>query len=327
MNRLCNILATSMLIASLSAAVSAQSITTTIPLPNGALGIAVNPLANRIYAVTPTPGATTSDLAVIDGSSDTLLTNIAVPAGAQFVTADYFTDRVFVTGCNYSATPVPCTVTAINGNTNTIISTLLVTTTPGFGMAGIVANPLDGLVYVANANDNVIDIISASKNALVGTISLNGNSPAAIAINPILNRLYVPYGSNQTAIVDACSKQILSTTTFGSSTVWAAVNYLNGYVYVTDDELGPSMTGVFSANGDVLASITVGDTPLGVDVDPFTNLVFVVSTGENNVSVIDGATNTIKATVSGVPGLYVAVNVATEKVYVAGTNGVTVISE
>jgi DNA-binding beta-propeller fold protein YncE len=98
-------------------------------------------------------------------------------------------------------------------------------------------------------------------------------------------------------------------------------------VYVTDQETGPSQTGVFEAFGNVLTSIPVGDEPLGVDVDPFTNLVFVVSTLQDNVEVIDGATNTITATVPGIHGLYVAVNVGTQTVYVSGSKGVTVITE
>jgi DNA-binding beta-propeller fold protein YncE len=128
-------------------------------------------------------------------------------------------------------------------------------------------------------------------------------------------------------VVSAFTKQILHTTTFGASTVDAAVNYFNGQVYVTDDETGPSQTGVFEAFGNVLASVPVGDQPLGVDVDPFTNLVFVVSTLQDNVEVIDGSTNTVTATVPGIHGLYVAQNVGSQTVYVSGSTGVTVMTE
>ena len=327
-NRLCRTLIMSILATSLSVAVGAQSITTTIPVAHGAVGIAVNPITNTIYAVAPGANtATTANLVVIDGSTNTLSTEIAVPVGSRFVAVDYFTNRIFVTGCNTHVAPAPCTVTAVDGNTNTVISSLQLTTTIGPGMQGIVANPLTGRVYVADASNNTIDIVSARENTLLGSISLNGNTPAAIAINPILDLLYVPYGTNQTAVVSAFTKQILNTTTFGASTVDAAVNYFNGQVYVTDDETGPSQTGVFEAFGNVLASIPVGDQPLGVDVDPFTNLIFVVSTLQDNVEVIDGATNTVTATVPGIHGLYVAVNVGTQTVYVSGSKGVTVMSE
>ncbi len=65
----------------------------------------------------------------------------------------------------------------------------------------------------------------------------------------------------------------------------------------------------------------------GVDVDPFTNLAFVASTALDDITVIDGATNKVKAVVSGVPASYVAVNYVSRKVYVSGRVGVTVLTE
>jgi DNA-binding beta-propeller fold protein YncE len=326
-NQFCKFLTMGVLTAVVSAAASAQSIKTQIAIPGATLGIAANPVTNRIYVAAPT-GGTTDNLAVIDGNADVLLENIAVPSGAEFVAVDYFANRIYVAGCNFNADPTPCTVTAVNGATNSVLSTIQVTTTPGLGLTGVVADPLDGRVYVANASDNVINIIDGFKAKLLpSTISLDGNSPAAIAINPFLGRLYVPYGTNQTAVICLLKKEILSTTDFGSSTVGAAVNFVTGKVYVTDQELGPSATGVLNANGTLQTSVPVGDAPLGVDVDPVTNLVFVVSTALDNVEVINGSTNTVTATVGGVPAFYVAVNFVSEKVYASGINGVTVLTE
>ena len=77
----------------------------------------------------------------------------------------------------------------------------------------------------------------------------------------------------------------------------------------------------------LLASVPVGDTPFGLDVDPITNLTFVTSTALNNVTVIDGKSNTVAATVPGIEANFVSVNFVTEKVYLAGNNGVTVMTE
>lgn len=321
-------LAMAALSTSISVAAGAQSIKTFISFTNPILGISANPLTNKIYVVAPTDnGGTTDNLAVIDGKNDVVLQNIAVPVGALFATVDYFRDQIYVAGCNFNVNPSPCTVTVVNGKTNTAVRTIPITTTPGFGLTGIAANPLTGLVYVANGSDNVINIIDGCKQKAVGTISLGVNSPSAIAVNPILNRLYVPLGSNLTAVVDAKSKRILSTTNYGTNTVGVAANLKNGNVFVTDAESGPSTTGVFDKNGTVLASVPVDDAPLGVDVDPFTNLAFVASTALDDVTVIDGSTNTVKATIFSVPANYLAVNFATQKVYVSGTTGVTVLTE
>lgn len=326
--------------AALSLTASAQTILTTIPFDFATLGLATDPVTNKIYVVEPSQGTQPTDsLAVIDGKTDTVAATISVPSGASSVTVDFFHNRVYVAGCDFTQDPTPCTVTLINGKTNAVVNSLLVTTTPGFGLAGIVANPLTGLVYVANGSDNVVNIIRAERPEsegggwalkLVGSISTGVNSPAAIAINPILNRLYVPYGSDATGVIDARERKVIATTVFGDNTVGAAVNFRTGKVFVTDDEGftgAQSMTGVLNYRGTLRASVTVDDSPLGVDVDPVTNLAFVASTAVDSVDVIDGSNNTLKTVVTGVPASYVAVNFVTAKVYVSGRGGVTVMTE
>lgn len=328
-NQLSKFLASAALSACLTAMAGAQTIKTSIPFPFGGQGVAVNPVTNTVYAVAPNNGTLPTDsLGVINGSTDTLSQTLSVPAGSLYVAVDYFTNQVFVAGCNDNLNPSPCTVTVINGKTNATVNTIQVTTTPGFGITGIVANPLTGYVYVANGSDNVIDIISESSAKIVGTISTQGNSPVAIAINPILNRLYVPYGTDLTAVIDACAKKIIANTVFGSSTVGAAANFVTGNVFVADQEsFASSMTGVLNSKGALLASPDVDDAPLGVDVDPVTNLAFVASTALDTVDVINGSGNTVTSTVPGVPANYVAVNFVTAKVYVTGRTGLTVLTE
>jgi YVTN family beta-propeller protein len=314
-NQICKMLTTAVLSASLSLVAGAHTIKTTIPFSFPTLGVAADSIHDRVYVVAPTHGtASTDNLAVIDGNQDVLLKNIAVTEGAAFVAVDELTNRIYVAGTNTTVTPSPSTVTVIDGYTDTVISTIDVTTTAGRGLKGIVVNPLDGLVYVANANDNVIDVIHGHRLIKWGTINLNGNSPAAIAINPFLNRLYIPFGDSQIAVVDAFTKQIL--TTYGTTLVGVASNVRSGNVFVTDS--GSEQTGVLDRRGEVLASVPLDSTPLGVDVDPNTNLAFVAERGLDTVFVIDGSTNTETATVSGVPASYVAVNYSSQKVYVSG---------
>jgi DNA-binding beta-propeller fold protein YncE len=327
-NQMCKLVAMAALSTSLSVIANAQTITTSIPFDFPTQGVAVNPVTNKIYVVAPNRRTQPTDsLGVIDGSTDTLSQTLSVPQGARSVTVDYVANRVYVGGCDNTQTPVPCTVTVIDGKTNATLSTVLVTTTPGFGIKGIVANPVNGLVYVANGSDNVVNIIDGYKSKLAGSIDLQGNSPAAIAINPILNRLYVP-AADVVAVVNAGTKKIIATTVAGDSIMSAAANMVTGHVFVTDQEAsGPSTVGVLNAKGSLLASPTVDDAPLGVDVDPLTNLAFVASTAQDDVTVIDGSNNTVKTIVENVTASFVAVNFVTRKVYVSGRNGLTVMTE
>ena len=328
LNKVCRLMALAALTATVSVVAGAQTISTVITFPAPTRGISVDPVRNLIYVVSPDATGTIFNLAVINGTTNTVAATIPLAAGASFPAVDYLANRIYVTGCNRQVTPTACTVTVIDGNTDNVVTTIPITTTRGAGLTGITVNPLCGLVYVANASDNVIDVINGRQATLVSSISLNGNSPTAIALNPILNLLYVPFGTNQTAVVNGWTKQILKTTTFGNDTVGAAVNVLNGNVFVTDQEFnGSSLTGVLGANGSLVTNVSVGAFPVGVDVDPFTNLTFVASPLSQQIAVINGSDNTLQATVSGVPAEYVAVNPATELVYASGQNGVTVLTE
>jgi YVTN family beta-propeller protein len=74
--------------------------------------------------------------------------------------------------------------------------------------------------------------------------------------------------------------------------------------------------------------IAVGNAPVGVATDPVTNTVYVANNSDNTVSVINGATNEVTATVHvGTAPLGLAVNPTTNRIYVAnnGANTVSVI--
>ena len=73
------------------------------------------------------------------------------------------------------------------------------------------------------------------------------------------------------------------------------------------------------------STISVGNSPYAVAVNPSTNTVYSANIGANSVSVIDGWSNTVTATVSvgsGPDG--VAVNPSTNTVYVANNTGTSV---
>lgn len=328
-NKVCTLLAMAALTTTLGVAANAQSVKTTINFPYSPLGIATDPIRSKAYVVAPAAlGSANDNLAVIDEKSDTLVANYPVPVGSSFVAVDYVANRLYVAGCNSNVDPVPCTVTALNGMTGETIATIPVTTTPGLGLTGIVVNPLNQRVYVANGSDKAISIIDGCKDKLIGTIDLEGNRPRAIAINPVANLLYVPFGNSLTAVVSPSKKEIISTTTFGARTVGVAADLLSGRVFVTDSESSAaSQTGILDVQGNLLTSLAVDPSPQGVDVDPFTSLAFVASRSLDSVTVIDENSDTVKTTITGVPATYVAVDPVSEKVYVSGRNGVTVLTE
>lgn len=325
-----NLFAVAALIALVSFSAQAQTVKTQIAFPQFVQGIAASPATNQIYVVVVSGTSTSDTLAVINGSTDTVVANIPVPAGAYVPAVNVLTNRVYIATCNYLVDPTPCSVTVVDGNTGTVVASVPVTTTPGGGLLGIVVDPITFNVYVANASDNVIDIISGFKNRIVGTINLNGAAPQGLGFNAFNRELYITFGTNQIGIVNTAKKHpVVAMASVGNTTYNAAANLASGNVFVTDTQYDTGTTDVLSANGTALAQVAVDPNPWGVDVDPITNLAFVANSEFGSVTAIDGSTNTATAAspIEDVPALFVAVNFATEKVYVAGSQYVTVLTE
>ena len=71
----------------------------------------------------------------------------------------------------------------------------------------------------------------------------------------------------------------------------------------------------------MIDDISVGNSPFGVAVNPNTNLAYVANSNSSTVSVIDGKTNSVIATIPvGNSPFGVAVNPNTNLAYVAATN-------
>ncbi len=312
----------------ISLAANAQTVTKTIALPNQNFGaIAANSVTNRIYAVSPSGSTADDTISVIDGKSDSILTNISVPAGAYYPAVNILTNKVYVASCNTLVAPSPCFVTVIDGKTNKVTASVPVTTILNGFLAGITVNPVTNKIYVSDNTDEQIVIIDGATNAVTGTINL-GVAPWGLAINPINNKLYVTYGASEIDIIDAASKNIVQAST-GEGTVDynVAVDLLTGHVFVPNTNFGPSTTAILSCDGKILAQVPVGQAAYGVDVDPIKNLAFVADISDGNTSVINGKNDTLKSTIAGTSATFIAVNLVTEKVYAIGGNGVVTVSK
>jgi YVTN family beta-propeller protein len=76
-------------------------------------------------------------------------------------------------------------------------------------------------------------------------------------------------------------------------------------------------------------NLATGTTPSAVEVDQVNNKIYVTDSGSANVTVIDGATNTVETpAAAGTNPTALAVNLATDSVYVAnnGSNNATVLT-
>jgi len=201
-----------------------------------------------------------------------------------------------------------------------------------------------------------ITSLSAIAQVVTATVPVEGD-PAAIAVNPVTNKIYAanycgndPTCNTHYGTVTVIDGKTLSTDTVavGIAPYAVVVNSVTNKIYVVNlcgsdptcqSRFNQTLTVI---DGTTLSTVTltVGFAayfvPTPMAINPVTNKIYVVNgcgndptcTNNGTVTVIDGATNLIAATVR--VGTYpdaVAVNSVTNEIYIANSasNNVTVI--
>jgi len=160
---------------------------------------------------------------------------------------------------------------------------------------------------------------------VVGHIVL-GRGPAAAAVDPALNKVYVVNsGSNNLTAVDEFPNTA-TTIAVGKSPSAVAVNPATGRVYVANTADG-TITVIDGTSNSVVSTVPVGRSPVTLAVNTATNKVYVANRDDNTVSIVDGATGSTATVSVGSSPVAIAVNPADNYAYVANqnSNNVTVI--
>ena len=155
--------------------------------------LAINTKTNTIYA------ATMYSVAVINGSNDTVTATLApstpyqVPSGG--IGVDESTNIVYVANTSFG----PDTITAINGVTNQVITTVDLGATAG----SLAVNPVTHMVYVAINGATALEVFSGATNTVVDSINLK-YAAEDVTANATKNLLYVAEGS-EVAVIDVAA--------------------------------------------------------------------------------------------------------------------------
>jgi YVTN family beta-propeller protein len=205
----------------------------------------------------------------------------------------------------------------------------------GTAPAGMALNPTTGLLYVANAGDGAMSVVSTGTNTVVATVSfiptvsLGGSpAPVGVGVDVSSNLVFVAEsGAKQIAIIDGATNLIRGTVPADPGPWGVAVNQRTNTVYVTT--LAGSVTvldGTSGALRTVVRDVRLA-RPLGLAVNEATNQVFIASRDSNSVAVLDGETNAVVAAMpAGSMPAAVAFDPTTGAIYVAnaGANTLTV---
>lgn len=247
------------------------------------------------------------------------------------------------TAINTGTNPVTATVTvtpqsvafayvanAISNNVSVIaIATGEVSTTVPVGNypCAVSVSPDGTKVYVANQRSNNISVISTATNTVTGIINAGSNSPTALVVSPDGSRLYVVgLNSNNVSVYSTSTFAQITSFSVGGYPVAIAVTPDGSKVYVSNSSNSVS---VYNTINRTTNNISAGDSPYGLVVSPDGSKVYAAISGDNNVLVINTATNAIIATIPvGESPAGITITPTGSAVYVAnqGTNNVSVIN-
>jgi DNA-binding beta-propeller fold protein YncE len=240
-----------------------------------------------------------------------------IPVGSQpiAIAVDSSTNTAYVADSDQNASGVSVFSTSTCNSVSDVgCTTPAGTATAGNSPDGVAINQLTGTVYVSNGGGGTVSVINEGTcDAFITTscaatppTAAVGNAPAGLAVDSTTNTIYVANQADGTVSVingnlcdaantSGCSSAA-STITVGTAPSAVAVDATTNTVYVTN--LGDNTLSVINGAtcdatvstgcGQTAPAVPVGQSPIAVAVNAMNNTVYVVNTGDNTVSVLDG---------------------------------------
>lgn len=249
----------------------------TIKLDEEIFCMAVNEETNRVYV------GVEDGLLVIDGETDTVVTEIFPDKKLSVIAINHQTNRIYTGGSGRQ-------IEVIDGTTNQIQGKI----PDGVWNSNEIAiNPVTNLVYIADWTtikgrpDKVL--VYAEKNfTLLNEVVILGSTEhlyienVGVAVNPNTNHIYASWSGNDTlTLIDGDTCKIEKTTKFSGSSLTVTVNPFTNYVYVGSWD---------ALNGETLEKVPiepyVGDMRA---VDSVNNLLY--TTDVYNLYILNGSTH------------------------------------
>jgi YVTN family beta-propeller protein len=125
-----------------------------------------------------------------------------------------------------------------------------------------------------------------------------GLYPEGVAVDAVLNRVYVPYTAvDRVAIIDGSTNTVIAAAPVGTMPCAIAANADTHRVYVANVDTN-NVSVLDGLSGAVVATVPVGGYPCAIGVVKATDRIYVGNYHSITVTVLDGATNASLATIS-----------------------------
>jgi YVTN family beta-propeller protein len=248
-----------------------------IDIPGTPVAVAINPLTNKIYAVTSAP----AQVHVINGANSTFtsLTPSGTPGEAKTIAVNPITNKIYAAFRN--------SVVVVDGASNAM--TVIPAGSGAGGPVAIGINVLTNMIYVPSADGTLLSINGATNATSTIAIAANAN---AISVNPLTNTIFV---------LDAAGGVTPVTGAAGSATstgITTTITPLGGNTGGTSGSIqlnaSSSMSAPFNAVRKVYYRFdSTGPWTLATGTGPYTAAYSGLAAGAHSIEAV--ATNSLEA--------------------------------
>ena len=197
---------------------------------------------------------------------------------------------------------------------------------------GMVVNPYNGYLYIANQLSNTITVLQADgtlvRHIPVGGSRLFGASPVALAVNDKPNttnfgKVYIANCIANTVSIIGRSLAIENDIVVGSRPVAIAFNSFNDTLIVSN--LADDTVSVIDAQTEhIIETVAVGKSPTHLAIVPENGQAYVINSGDDSISILGHPSATLITNIGqGLRGI--AYHTVNQTLYVVASAGEQVI--
>jgi YVTN family beta-propeller protein len=262
-----------------------------LPLLLIVCAFASSALAQSVFC----PARYSDEVAVIDPSTNQVLTQIPLETGAYPIRIATTRDRLkaFISD-NHTAS-----ISVLDTVARTKVATIPVGNAPGETTITPNGSQLWVVHQVAvpgDPNHSPVEVIDTATNQVITTVLIPGQGAKALLFSADGRFAYI---ANNTAgevdLINTTTYQVTSIPT-GPGCRRLALTPMGDRLYATDN-YGSNVSVIDTATNQVIATITVGVAPFDVGITPNGNEAYVTNQHDGTVSVIDNTTLTVIATI------------------------------
>lgn len=251
-----------------------------VTLPGNVNALAFSAASGRIYC----SHTFTDRVSAIDAATLELLGSVAVGDGPG---------RLFASASRvYCANTYDGTITVIDAGPDTVRSTIACGAYP----AAFCYNPTSRKVYVACRDVDRVAVIDADRDSIIVRVAV-GEDPVALCWDSVLNRVYCVNRTGQSvSVIDGITNAVRRTIGLVRLPQSACLLHAARKVYV-GHSVADTVTIIRCGPDTVETLVPSGDGVLAVLASEAQNRVYAMNRYDESITVIDGASNAVVATV------------------------------